>query len=162
MANVNILSEKKSIVSEIKDRVNESNSVLFFEYRGLTVFELMELRRKLKNSGSDFKIYKNTLTKRALKDLNYDVEESMIGPNAVAFSKNVVEPIKALTDYAKTHQALEIKGGIVDGSVSSVEVIQKLATIPSREGLLTMVAGGMIGVVKNLSACLYLYSEQKQ
>lgn len=162
MANTNILTEKKSIVSEISDKVKDSSSVIFFEYRGLSVAELTELRRKLRDSGSDFKIYKNTLTRRALSDLKYDVEESMIGPNAIAFSKNVVEPIKALTDFSKAHNALEIKGGIVDGQLSSIEIIKKLATIPSREGLLTMVAGGMIGVVKNLSTCLHLYAEQKE
>lgn len=162
MANTNILEEKKSIVSEISDKVKDSSSVIFFEYRGLSVAELTELRRKLREIGSDFKIYKNTLTRRALKDLNLDVEESLMGPNAIAFSTKVVEPIKALTDFAKAHNALEIKGGIVDGAMSSVEIIKKLATIPSREALLTMVAGGMIGVVKNLSACLHLYAEQKE
>ncbi|MDD2202817.1 MAG: 50S ribosomal protein L10 [Bacilli bacterium] len=161
MASDKILDAKKEIVSEIKDRISNSSSVIFFDYLGLSVGETMELRKKLKESNSDIKIYKNTLVKRALDNLDLDLGDVMAGPNAMSLSTDVVEPIKIITNYAKEHKALEIKGGIVDGSVSSLEELAKLATIPSREGLLTMLAGGMIGIVKDLSICLHLYSEQK-
>lgn len=161
MSSVKILDAKKEVVSEIKDRVSKSSSVIFFDYRGLTVAETMELRNKLKDSNSDIKIYKNTLVKKALDDLNLDLGNVLEGPNALSLSIDAIEPIKVLTVYAKTHKALEIKGGIIDGNVSSLEDIAKLATIPSREGLLTMLAGGMIGIAKDLSICLHLYSEQK-
>jgi len=161
MASNKILDTKKEVVSEIKDKVSNSSSVIFFDYRGLTVAETMELRKKLRESNSDIKVYKNTLVKRALDNLNLDLGEVLEGPNAMSLSTDVIEPIKIITNYAKEHKALEIKGGIIDGSVSSLEELAKLATIPSREGLLTMLAGGMIGIAKDLSICLHLYSEQK-
>ena len=161
MGNLNTLDMKKKIVSEITDKIKESESIIFFDYRGLTVGEVTELRSKLKEIGTDVKIYKNSLTKRALEDLNLDIDDNLIGPNAISFSKDVVEPIKLISNYAKEHKKLEIKVGIIEGKVSSVETISKLSTIPSREGLLTMLAGGMIGIVKDLSICLHLFSEQK-
>jgi large subunit ribosomal protein L10 len=161
MASNKILDTKKEVVTEIKDKVSNSSSVIFFDYRGLSVAETMELRKKLKESNSDIKIYKNTLVKRALDNLNLDLGEVLEGPNAMSLSTDVIEPIKIITNYAKEHKALEIKGGIIDGSVSSLEELAKLATIPSREGLLTMLAGGMIGIAKDLSICLHLYSVQK-
>ena len=161
MASNKILDTKKEVVSEIKVKVSNSSSIIFFDYRGLTVAETMELRKKLRESNSDIKVYKNTLVKRALDNLNLDLGEVLEGPNAMSLSTDVIEPIKIITNYAKEHKALEIKGGIIDGSVSSLEELAKLATIPSREGLLTMLAGGMIGIAKDLSICLHLYSEQK-
>lgn len=162
MASNKILELKKEIVSEIKDKVNNSSSVLFFDYRGLTVAEMVELRNKLKKSNSDIKIYKNTLAKLAFNDLKFDMGSVLEGPNAFVLSKASIEPIKVLTEYAKDHKRLTIKGGIIDGNVSSIEELAELATIPSREGLLTMLAGGMMGIVKDLSICLNLYSEQKE
>lgn len=161
MASNKILEAKKEVVSEIKDKVSNSSSVVFFDYRGLTVAETMELRHKLKKSNSDIKIYKNTLVKKALDTLNLDLGKVLEGPNAIVLSTDAIEPIKVLTEYAREHKALEIKGGIIDGNVSGVTELAKLATIPSREGLLTMLAGGMIGIAKDLSICLNLYSEQK-
>jgi large subunit ribosomal protein L10 len=161
MANNKILDAKKEVVSEIKDRVDSSSSVVFFDYRGLTVAETMELRNKLKTSNTDVKIYKNTLVKRALDTLGLNLGDVLEGPNAITLSEDAIEPVKVLTNYAKEHKALEIKGGIIDGKVSSIEELAKLATIPSREGLLTMLAGGMIGIARDLSICLHLYSEQK-
>jgi large subunit ribosomal protein L10 len=161
MASNKILDVKKEVVSEIKDKVSDSASVIFFDYRGLSVAETTELRNKLRQSNSDIKIYKNTMVKRALDSLNLNVGNVLEGPNAISLSKDVIEPIKVLTNYAKDHTALSIKGGIIDGNVSSIEELAKLATIPSREGLLTMLAGGMIGIAKDLSICLQLYSEQK-
>lgn len=161
MASNKILDAKKEIVTEIKDKVSNSSSVIFFDYRGLTVAETMELRNKLRNSNSDIKIYKNTLIKRALDSLDMNLGNVLEGPSAMTLSSDAIEPIKVLTSFAKEHSALEIKGGIIDGNISSLDELAKLATIPSREGLLTMLAGGMIGIAKDLSICLHLYSEQK-
>ena len=116
MANVKILEKKQTIIDEISSKVNESSAVVLFEYQGLTVAETNELRRKLRETGSDFKVYKNTLTKRALDSLNIDLGE-LGGPKAIAFGTDAVAPIKVLSDYAKKHPALELKVGYVDGSV---------------------------------------------
>lgn len=159
MANQKILDQKQEIINEIADKVKNSNSVVFFEYQGLTVTETNELRRKLKESGSEYKVYKNTLATRALNDLKIDVG-TLEGPKAIAFSSDAVAPIKVLADFAKNHPALELKVGIVDGNVTDINGLKALATIPSREGLLTMLAGGMIATVKDLAICLDLYSKQ--
>jgi len=162
MASPKILEQKKSVVSEISDKIKNSSSVVFFDYRGLSVEEITELRRKLRESSSDLKIYKNTLTKIATDGLNINVDEYLVGPSAIAFSEDIIAPIKILTEYAKEHKALEVKGAIVDGEVSGLDVVNKLASIPSREGLLTMLAGGMIQIAKDLSISLNLLAEQKE
>lgn len=159
MANQKIIEGKAQIVNEIVDKMKNSSSYVLFEYRGLTVTETNELRRKLRESGSEFKIYKNTLTKRALDELNINIDEHLNGPKAIAFGTDAVAPIKTLADFAKTHKALEIKVGVVDGKVADEKMLNELSTIPSREGLLTMLAGGLMGVVRDLSICLDLYSQ---
>jgi len=158
MANVKILEKKQTIIDEISSRVNESAAFVLFEYQGLTVAETNELRRKLKETGSDFKVYKNTLTKRALDSLNIDLGE-LGGPKAMAFGTDAVAPIKVLSDYAKSHPALELKVGYVDGSVADEAMLKSLASIPSRDGLLTMLAGGLLEHVKNFAIALDLHSK---
>ena len=160
MANQKIIEKKSEIVNEIVDKMKNSSSYILFEYRGLTVAETNELRRKLRESDAEFKIYKNTLTKRALDTLKINIDEHLNGPKAIAFGKDAVAPVKTLADFAKKHKALEIKVGVIDGTVTDQNTLNELATIPSREGLLTMLAGGLMGVVRDLSISLDLYSQQ--
>lgn len=162
MANTKILAQKQVVIDEIKDKISNANGVVLFDYRGLTDNEAKELRRSLRESGSDYKVYKNTLMSRALKDLNIDIDESLFGPSALAYSKDQVAPIKVLTDFAKKYPAVVLKVGIVDKEITDKAKLADLATIPSRDGLLTMLAGGMIGIVKDLSICLDLYSKEKE
>ena len=160
MASEKILNEKKIIVSEIIDNIKNSESVILFQYQGLTVAEMMDLRNKLNEVGSNVKIYKNTLLKIALNDLNINMDEFLEGPNAVLFGKTLLEPIKVIAEFAKEHEKLNIRVGIISGDVASLETIKEYASIPSREGLLTMLAGGMIQYVRDLSIGLNLYAEQ--
>ena len=162
MANIKIIEKKQSVVDEISNKVKESASVVIFEYQGLTVTETNELRRKLLESNSDFKVYKNTLMARALSDLNIDIDASLVGPSALAYSTDQIAPIKILSEFAKKNDAIILKVGVVDGEISDKEKLAQLATIPSREGLLTMLAGGMIAIAKDLSICLDLYAKQKE
>jgi len=159
MASPKILENKKSVVSEIQNHIDTSSSVIFFDYHHLTDAELKELRRGLRANGSDLKVYKNTLTKIALSNLNLEVED-LTGPKAMAFSSDVIAPIKVLSEFAKKHPALEIKVGIIDKKVEGLETIKSLASIPSREGLLTMLAGGLMGTVRDLSISLDLYAKE--
>ncbi|MEG2847656.1 MAG: 50S ribosomal protein L10 [Bacilli bacterium] len=161
MANKNTLLKKQQVIDEISDKIKTSASIILFEYHGLGVLQMMELRRKLRENNADLKIYKNTLTKRALEQLNYDLQEDMVGPKAIAFGNDAIMPIKILSEYAKKNKQLEIKVGIVDSNITRIESLNQLASIPSREGLLTMLAGGLIGTVKDLSVCLDLYSQNK-
>lgn len=160
MASQKILGSKQQVIAEIASKVKDSSCFVLFDYQGLTVSETNELRRKLRESDSEFKIYKNTLTKRALDTLNIDLGEQLNGPKAFAFGTDAVAPIKALSDFAKKHEALKLQVGLVDGQIADINMLNQLASIPSREGLLTMLAGGLIGVVKDLSICLDLYSDQ--
>lgn len=159
MANPKILEKKQEVINEIAKNVEESSSFIFLENAGLTVAETMELRRKLRESGSELKIYKNTLVARALKDLNIDVDSELNGPKVVAFGKDIIEPIKAVSEFAKTHDKLTIKVGIVDGKVTGLDELKKLATIPSREGLLTMFASGLLAIPRDFAICLDLHSK---
>ncbi len=159
MANQKILDRKQGIIDEVSEKVKNSSSFVAFEYQGLTVAETNELRRSLKASGSDFKIYKNTLVNRALKSMDIDLSSELNGPKAFAFGTDAVAPIKALSDFAKSHPALVLKVGIVDGNVADTKMLAELATIPSREGLLTMFAGGLLEHVKNVAICLDLHAQ---
>lgn len=158
MANVKILERKQSIIDEIATKAKESASVVLVDYQGLTVTETNELRRKLKETGSDLKVYKNTLTKRALDSLNIDLGE-LGGPKAVAFGTDAVAPIKVLSDYAKDHPALALKIGYVDGEVADEAMLKSLSQIPSREGLLTMLASGLMQTVKEFAIALDLHAK---
>lgn len=162
MANKLVIEKKAEVVKEILDNLKESSGTVFVDYRGLTDEELTQLRRKLREQNAKIKVYKNTLTKRALDELNLSLDSCVEGPSAIVFSNDEVSPIKVVTAFAKDHESLTVKGGIIDGKVASVEELAKLATIPSREGLLTMLAGGMIGLVRDLSIALDLYSKQKE
>ena len=162
VANVNILAKKQEIIDEVKAKVDEATTVVLFDYRGLTDNESKELRVKLREVGADYKVYKNTLMARAFNDLNIDVNASLEGPSAFAYGSDAVAPIKVLTDFAKTHPALVLKVGIVDGEKADAAKLAEYATIPSRDGLLTMLAGGMMGIARDLSICLDLYSQQKE
>ena len=162
MANTKILEAKQKVIDEIKGHVEESSSIVLFDYRGITDSEAKELRVKLREADSDYKVYKNTLMARAFDDLKIDLKDSLVGPSAFAFSNDQVSAIKILSDFAKDHPALVLKVGIVDGELADQAKLAEYATLPSREGLLTMLAGGMIGLVKDLSICLDLYSQQKE
>ena len=162
MANVKILEAKQKVIDEIKDRVENSKSIVLFDYRGITDEEAKQLRVKLRENDSDYKVYKNTLMSRAFDDLKIDIKDSLVGPSAFAFSDDQVAAVKVLTDFAKEHPALALKVGIIDGEIADKAKLAEYATLPSREGLLTMLAGGMIGLVKDLSICLDLYSQQKE
>lgn len=160
MASAKILENKKVIVNEIKDNIKNSESVIIFTYQGLTVSELSELRRELKKSDSEVKIYKNTLFKRAVDDLEINVDGFLEGPNAILFGKDLLEPIKVISNFAKDHEKANITVGIINGAPADLDTIREYASIPSRDGLLTMLAGGMIQYVRDLAIGLNMYAEQ--
>ena len=163
MASTKIIESKGNIVNEITDKVKNSESVILFSYQGLTVADMAELRRSLKNVDSEVKVYKNTLVKRALDSLNISLETSFLeGPNAIVFGKELLEPIKAISEFAKNHEAAVIRVGIISGEVADLDVINKYATIPSRETLLTQLASGMMAYVRDLSIALDLYADKKE
>ena len=160
MANPKILEKKQQVIDEIKDKIENSNGVVLFDYRGLTDAEIKELKKALREVNSEYKVYKNTLMHRALSDLNINIDEHLNGPSALAFSEDQIAPIKVLATFMKKHPAVTLKVGLVDNQVTSSDELEKLSTIPSREGLLTMLASGMLAIPKDLAICLDLYSKQ--
>ena len=159
MANPKILAEKQVVIDEITNNVKDSSSFILLDNNGLSVSETMELRRKLKESGSELKIYKNTLIARALKDLNIDLADKLNGPTTVVFGSDTIEPIKVANEFAKNHDKLVMKIGIVDGKVTELDELKKLATVPSRETLLTMFASGLLAIPRDFAICLDLHSK---
>lgn len=162
MASEAILKRKQVVIDEIKERVQNAKTIVLFDYRGITDSEAKELRVKLRETNSDYKVYKNTLMVRAFNDLGIDLNESLNGPSAFAFGEDQIASIKVLSEFAKDHPALVLKVGIVDGEIADQAKLAEYATIPSRDGLLTMLAGGMMAIPRDLAIALDLYSQQKE
>lgn len=160
MASTKILEQKKQIVKEIIDKLDSSKTFLLLNYQGLTVSEIANLRKSLREIGSDIKVYKNTLVNLALKEKNIELYDYMEGPNAYLFSKDIIEPIKIVSKFANEHPALEVRVGYVDEKIADTKIISEYASIPSMEGLLTMFAGGLMEHVRNMSIALNLYAEK--
>lgn len=160
----NVIEQKKQVVDEIAEKLQASNSIVVVDYRGLNVAEVTELRKQLREAGIEFKVYKNTLTRRAVEKLELtDLNDALVGPNAIAFGgEDVVAPAKILNNFAKEHEALEIKAGVIEGNVASVEEIKALAELPSREGLLSMLLSVLQAPVRNLALATKAVADQKE
>jgi len=142
-------SDKEQLVSEIKGRLNEAGSLLLVDYRGLTVKEMQELRNQLRAAGSELKVYKNSLADIAIRELALpSLDAYLAGPTAIIFTgEDPVAPAKALTTFAKTHKALELKGGLVENQVIDAEGVKAIATLPSREELIAKLLGTMLNPI---------------
>ncbi|AXI00423.1 50S ribosomal protein L10 [Sporosarcina sp. PTS2304] len=159
-----ILEAKQAVVSEIADKLKESVSVVVVDYRGLTVAQVTELRKQLRDAGVEFKVYKNSMTRRAAEAAGLEgLNENLTGPNAIAFStEDVVAPAKILNDFAKKNEKLEIKAGVIEGNVASAEDVKALATLPSRDGLLSMLLSVLQAPVRNFALATKAVAEQKE
>ncbi|MGM0838843.1 MAG: 50S ribosomal protein L10 [Bacillota bacterium] len=155
---------KREIVGEIADKFKGSVSTIVVDYRGLNVSEVTELRKQLREAGVEFKVYKNSLTRRAAEAAEITgLNDALTGPNAIAFStEDVVAPAKILNDFAKKHEALEIKAGVIEGNVATVEEVKALAELPSREGLLSMLLSVLQAPIRNLALVTKAVAEQKE
>ncbi|MDO8915372.1 MAG: 50S ribosomal protein L10 [Coriobacteriia bacterium] len=140
---------KEQTVSQIKDRFARATAVILVDYRGLSVKELQGLRVKLRESGSELRVYKNTLTEIAMRELAMpDLGSLLEGPSAFTFCYgDPVAPAKALVAYQKDHHALELKGGFIEHAVTDAAGVKALASLPSREELLAKLLGTMINPV---------------
>ncbi|QVK21502.1 50S ribosomal protein L10 [Mycoplasmatota bacterium] len=157
-----ILQQKQNEVSALTAKINESASVVVVDYLGLTVSQVTDLRRRLRAEGCEMKVIKNNIVRRAAKEAGYEeLVDSLTGPNAIAFSnEDSIAAAKVLYDFAKDNKMLDLKVGVIDGNYVSNEELMVYATIPSRETLLTMLAAGMMGTVKDLAISLHLYTEE--
>ncbi len=164
MANSKILEEKQKIVSEVSAKLRESSCTVVTDYRGLNVAEVTELRKSLREAGIEFQVIKNTLARRATAAAELTgLDEHLTGPTAIAFSKDdVVAPAKILSEFAKKHQNLSIKAGVVEGKVVGVEQIKALADLPSREGLLSMLLSVLQAPMRNFALAVKAVAEKQE
>lgn len=139
------LSLKQQVVAEIKDAIENSKSISIVEYRGLNVTQVSELRKKYREAGVNYKVYKNTMVNLALKELGYEgYEQYLTGPNGFVFSnEDMVQGPKISVDFAKENEKFVIKAGIIDGEVIDAEGVKALAKLPTREVLIAQVLGGL-------------------
>lgn len=139
------------LVDEIKDLIDKSQSVVFVDYRGLTVSEVTELRNKMREAGVVYKVLKNTYVKRAADALGIEgVEAYLEGPTAVAFGvEDAVSPAKILADFIKATKKTELKGGILEGKAIDVDTVKSLSEIPSRDELLAKMLGSLNAPITN-------------
>ncbi|ENQ3080730.1 50S ribosomal protein L10 [Bacillus multifaciens] len=158
------IEAKQHVVTEIAGKLSESKSTIVVDYRGLTVSEVTELRKALREAGVEFKVYKNSLTRRAAETAELtELNEYLTGPNAIAFSnEDVVAPAKVLNDFAKNHEALEIKAGVIEGKLVTVDEVKAIATLPSREGLLSMLLSVLQAPIRNLALAAKAVADQKE
>lgn len=161
MANIDV---KKETVQEITEKFRDSDAAVLVDYRGLNVQEVTELRKQLREANIDYKVYKNTLARRAVKDVELDeLTDTLVGPTAVAFSKeDVVAPAKILYNFAKDHEALEIKGGVIEGKVVELEQIEELSKLPDYNGLVSMLLSVLQAPIRNLAYATKAVAEQKE
>jgi large subunit ribosomal protein L10 len=135
--------EKIAVVDEVRERLEGSTASVVTEYRGLTVAEMASLRQTLRSVGGDYKVFKNTLVRRALEGTSHEaLADFLVGPTAIAFVQGDVSAVaKALKDFADANPALVIKGGVFEGSALDTAALKTLASLPSREVLLAQLAG---------------------
>ncbi len=147
---------KVASIDEVKARVDETSTALVTEYRGLTVAEISSVRRQLRSLGADYKVFKNTLVRRAISGTSVEpMTEFLEGPTAIAFVKGDVSAVaKALRDLAKASPNLVVKGGVLDGKALTPADVAALADLPSRDVLLAMFAGALAAPLRNLAGLM--------
>lgn len=157
------IEQKKPIVEEIKSYLADAKAVVLVDYRGLSVEEDTVLRKKLREAGVVYKVYKNTMLRFALKDTAFaELEKHLDGPTAIAFGiEDATAPARILDEVAKTAQNLEFKGAVIDGAYYDVEGIKVIATIPSREVLISRLLGSMQSPITNFARVLKQIAEKK-
>lgn len=158
------LEKKKAVVAEIAEKLEKSKSTIVADYRGLTVKQMNELRKQLREAGVEFYVLKNTLTKRAADQVGQsDLNQFLTGPTAVAFSyEDVVAPAKILHKFAKDNKQLEIKGGLVEGKAVNFDEVKALAELPSREGLLSMLLSVLQAPIRNFALAVKAVAEKNE
>ena len=154
--------EKVAVVAEVRDRLTRSDAALLTDYRGLDVAALAELRRSLRAVGGEYKIYKNTLVRLAVREIGLDIDDLLTGPTAIAFvgespdggPGDAAAVAKALRDYARTRSELVLKGGVLAGRTLDAGELRALADLPPRQVLLAQVAGAFAAPLAGLAGLL--------
>lgn len=164
MPSEKILQQKQQIVVDLSEKLQKAAAGVFVDYCGLTVEQDTQLRNKLREANIDYAVVKNTLTKRAANAAGFsEFDEILNGPTALALSyDDVVAPARVLAEFAKDHDVFEIKAGFMEGKAMSLEEIDALSKIPSRDTLYAMLAGGLNATIAGLARALDAVREQKE
>ena len=153
---------KQPIVQEISEQIKDAQSVVVVDYRGLTVAEDTQLRKQLREAGVAYKVYKNTLVNFAIKGTDFEsLSDVLEGPNAFAISTtDATAPARVIAKFAKTAPALEIKAGVVEGTFYDADGMKAIATIPSREELLSKFLGSIQSPITNFARVINQIAEK--
>jgi large subunit ribosomal protein L10 len=159
-----VLEQKHQVVAEVAAKLRDSKSTVIVDYRGLNVAQVTELRKQLREAGVEYKVYKNTLVRRATAEAGLTgLDEHLVGPTAIAFGvDDVIAPAKVLNEFAKNNEALTIKTGVIEGNISTADEVKALAELPSREGLLSMLANVLQAPVRQFALAAKAVAEQKE
>jgi len=164
LANAKIIQQKQEAVNVVAQKLTSSASTIVVDYRGLNVAQVTELRKQLREAGVEFSVLKNSIVSRATEGTELTaLNEVLSGPTAVAFSaEDAIAPAKILYNFAKTNEALKLKGGIVDGKVITEAEVKALAQLPSREGLLSMLLSVLQAPVRNFALAVKAVAEKQE
>ena len=164
MASEKIINQKKEEVTKLANQMKEAKLILLTDYRGINVSDVTKLRTSLRNINADYKVFKNNITKRALAECGLEgLDEVLEGPKAVIMTnEDYLEPLKVIYEFSKKNDYYKIKGGIIEGKVMTAEEIITLAKLPSREQLLSMLAGALLGNISKLAVALDQVRIQKE
>lgn len=156
MASEKILNQKKEEVSKLAAEMKEAKIILLTDYRGINVTDVTNLRTDLRNVNAKYTVIKNNITRRALAEAGIEgLEDKLVGPTAVIMSnEDYLEPAKAIYKFSKDNDYYKIKGGVIEGKVMTAEEIITLAKLPSRETLLSMLAGALLGNISKVAVAL--------
>ena len=164
MASEKIINQKIKEVEELAEKINQAKVVLLTDYRGINVGDVTGVRAKLRGANTEYRVIKNNITRRALEKCGFEgLDDLLTGPTAVVLGyDDYLEPSKVIYEYAKKNDFYKIKGGIIEGKVVSAEEIITLAKLPSRETLLSMLAGALLGNISKLAVALNEVKAQKE
>ena len=164
MASEKILNRKKEEVKELAEKMKNSKLILLTDYRGINVTDDTALRKDLRNANATCSVIKNNITRRALEECGITgLEEQLVGPTAVIMSEeDYLEPSKTIYEFTKNNEYYKIKGGVIDGKVMTAEEIITLAKLPSREDLLSMLAGALLANISKVAVALNEVKKQKE
>ncbi len=156
MASEKILNQKKEEVSKLAAEMKEAKIILLTDYRGINVTDVTNLRTDLRNVNAKYAVIKNNITRRALAECGIEgLEDKLVGPTAVIMSnEDYLEPAKVIYKFSKDNDYYKIKGGVIEGKVMTAEEIITLAKLPSRETLLSMLAGALLGNISKVAVAL--------
>lgn len=161
---VEAINQKAQVVAEINEKLTGATSAVVFEYRGLSVAEITQLRNELRNEGVELKVYKNNLVSRATENTVYEgLKDSLKGPNALAFgAQDAVAPARILANFAKKHDALVLKAGVVEGKLLLTDELNVIAKLPGREGMYSMLLGMLQAPVSKFARVVKAVADAKE